>query len=99
MEFPHLRDLYGRINKQGFELAAVNYGDDKAIINKYAKEEKFTFPLLMNMSMKDDISKMYGVSAYPTTYVIDAKGKIVARFVGFDEDGLKKALKKLGAKP
>jgi hypothetical protein len=36
------------------------------------------------------------VVAYPTNYVVGKNGKIVARFVGFDEAGLKKALRSQG---
>ena len=38
----------------------------------------------------------YGVQAYPTNYVVDSKGKVVFRCVGFDEEGIKKALAQLG---
>jgi hypothetical protein len=40
----------------------------------------------------------YGVQAYPTNYVIDSTGKVVFRCVGFDPEGIKAALAKLGVK-
>ena len=40
----------------------------------------------------------YGVEAYPTNYVVDGTGKVIFRCVGFDEDGIKKALAGLGVK-
>jgi len=42
------------------------------------------------------LGKAYGVQAYPTNYLVDPEGKIVWRSVGFDEAGLKEALKKMG---
>jgi len=50
----------------------------------------------MNGKDKNDVAKVYGVAAYPTNYLLDANGKIVFRSVGFDEEGLKTALKELG---
>ena len=44
------------------------------------------------------VAGLYKVQAYPTNYVIDANGKIVAAFVGFDESSMKKALTGLGFK-
>ena len=43
-----------------------------------------------------DVAKHYGVMAYPTNYLVGADGKVLWRAVGFDEEGLKAALKKAG---
>ena len=40
----------------------------------------------------------YGVQAYPANYLVDSKGNVVFRSVGFDEEGIKKALAGLGVK-
>ncbi|HEY0867769.1 MAG TPA: TlpA disulfide reductase family protein [Fimbriimonas sp.] len=97
-EFPHLRDLYGRLKKQGFELVSVNYGDTVKQIDSYVKEGKFNFPIVRNNSAGVDVSKLYKVEAYPTNYLLDADGKIAARFVGYDKAGMDAALRKLGFK-
>jgi hypothetical protein len=44
------------------------------------------------------IFRDYGVRSYPTNYVIDSRGKVVFRCIGFDEQGIKKALADLGVK-
>lgn len=97
-ELPHLRDLYGRLSKQGFGMISVNEGDDAKTITDYAKKQKYTFPIVMSGHGGPDVSKLYHVTGYPTNYLVDAKGKIIARFLGFDEEGLKAALKKAGFK-
>ena len=38
------------------------------------------------------VAKKYKVTAYPTNYIVDSKGKIVWRGVGFDESALRGAL-------
>jgi peroxiredoxin len=95
---PHLRELYARLRPQGFQLIAVNEGDPAKTILDYAKTERLTFPMVRDDTSGHDITKRYGVQAFPTSYVLDGNGKIVATFVGFDEAGMKAALKKLGFK-
>lgn len=97
-ELPHLRDLYGRLKKQGFGMISVNEGDSAKVISDYAKTNKYTFPIAMNHQGGPDVIKMYKVQAFPTNYLVDGKGKIIARFVGFDEEGMKAALRKAGFK-
>ncbi len=46
----------------------------------------------------DKVSDQYKVQAIPTNYLIGSDGKILARFVGFDEDGIRKALEQAGVK-
>lgn len=76
--------------------------DDAATINKYAKENNFTFRIGMADKKAGggiyDVADKYGVMAYPTNYLVAPDGKILWRSVGFDEEGLRKALKDAGLK-
>jgi hypothetical protein len=60
-------------------------------------ENKFTFKIGMP-PQGYGIFNDYGVQAYPTNYLVDEKGNVVFRSVGFDEAGIKAALAKLGIK-
>lgn len=83
------------------ELIAVNNGDPKDRINQYVKDGSFTFPIAMGgpRNSKDyAVFENYGVQAYPTNYVLDSKGKVVYRDLGFDEKAIRAALEKLGVK-
>ena len=76
---------------------AVNAFDTDEQVQKYLKEGGFTFRVVMGGRGQDyTLGKAYGVQAYPTNYLVDSEGKIVWRSVGFDEAGLKDALKKMG---
>jgi hypothetical protein len=78
---------------------AVNYSDSAEVINKYVAEGKFTFKIVMGGSGSNyALGKAYGVQAYPTNYLVDSDGKIIWRSVGFDEQGLRAALEKMGLK-
>ena len=52
----------------------------------------------MNGKGGPDVVKMYHVEGFPTNYLVDSNGKIIATLVGFDEDAMKKALQKAGFK-
>ena len=78
-------------------MIAINNGDKKDVINSYVKENEFTFRVGMPPKGYGIFSD-YGVQAYPTNYLVDSNGKVVFRSVGFDEQGIKAALDKLGVK-
>jgi thioredoxin-like negative regulator of GroEL len=88
--------MYKGLKAQGMEYISVNQGDSAEVINKYAKETNFEFPIVMDKK-GGDIAKMYGVMAYPTNYLIK-DGKVFAKFVGFDEKAMKAAITKMGFK-
>ena len=96
MEMPVFVKLYKQLHDQGLELISIDDGDDKATVLKDAKDNGFNYLLGMNGSGKNNLMEVYGVDAYPTNFILDDKGKIVAVVVGFDEDALKAALKKVG---
>jgi hypothetical protein len=78
---------------------AVNANDEESVILKYVAEGKFTFPIVMGGGGSNyAVGKAYGVQAYPTNYLVGPDGKVLWRGVGFDEDGLRKALAAAGLK-
>ncbi len=101
-EFPHLKNLYTKLSHSGFELVAVNQGDSKEIVQKYVKEAGLPFKIGLggrSGQPENTVFKEYGVSVYPTNYLIDSTGKVIFRSAGFDEKGLKEALRKIGLTP
>lgn len=81
---------------------AVNGSDDAETINKYIAENKFTFQVGMadkRQGATYDVAAKYGVSAYPTNYLVDAlTGKVLWRGVGFDEKAIRDALAQVNVK-
>jgi peroxiredoxin len=82
--------MYGRYKDRGLEIIAVNAQDDEATIRKYVKEEGWSFRFARDPDHA--ISSAYGVTATPTNVLIDSRGNIVYKGVGFDETGLRQAL-------
>ena len=97
-EFPHLQSMFPGLEDQGFGYLSVNNGDKADRVSKFVKEFGYTFPIALNGSSESDVVAKYGVAAFPTNLVIAPDRTITARFVGFDEDGLKEAIRKLGLK-
>ena len=85
---------YGLVRKRGLGLAAISY-DSVAVLKNFADRKKITFPLLsdpdshiirafgiLNESVKPE-TVQYGIP-HPGTYILDAKGHVVAKY--FEED-------------
>ena len=83
-------------------LIAVNGFDKDDVINKYIEEKKFTFQVGMADKKEGgatyDVGLKYGVSAYPTNYLVDSGGKVLWRGIGFNEEAIRKALAEAGVK-
>lgn len=80
-EMPEIQALYERYGKNEDDLivlglATPNYGKEGSTddIKKFLSNNGYSFPVVM-----DDtglIPSMYGISAYPTTFMIDADGNV-----------------------
>ncbi|MGC4046635.1 MAG: redoxin domain-containing protein [Armatimonas sp.] len=96
-EMPVFEKLYRALKPQGFELLAVDNNDSADLLKKYISKNDLTFPIVMG---KPDTFDQYGVSSYPTNYLVSPEGKILWQGTGYDPSGtglgLKPALEKLG---
>ena len=78
---PEIQELYEKYDQNEEDLvvlgvATPNLGREGSAedIAKFLKDQGYTFPTVM-----DDtgfISAMYGISAYPTTFMIDVNGNV-----------------------
>ncbi|MDO6854746.1 TlpA disulfide reductase family protein [Cellulophaga lytica] len=91
--FPHLKELYKKYKKDGFEVVAIGTGDTEAKWKKAIKEDETVWYHVFdsNFSGKDKtdglgkVANDYGVIALPTTYILDENLIIVARTRGKEE--------------
>jgi thiol-disulfide isomerase/thioredoxin len=79
-EMPSMEALYRRFKGDGLEILAVNYRENKKTVDAFTEQFNLTFPVTLDLSGR--IGGLYGVGAFPTTYIIDREGKIVTRIVG-----------------
>jgi thiol-disulfide isomerase/thioredoxin len=73
-EFPLLEQLYKKYKPVGFTLLGVNVEDASADPGAWLKTTPVTFPVLFDR--KNEVSVLYGVSAMPTTVLVDRKGNV-----------------------
>ena len=89
---PHLQGLWSEVSSTRSDVVflAVNRGDSPEQIAEWWKEAGFTLRAVRQQGT--EVSQAFGVSAYPTNYVIGPDGKVLYRGVMFFEDRLRAAL-------
>jgi peroxiredoxin len=77
---PSLVKLYNEFKGQSFVVLAIDIQEQREIVNKYVKQEKLPFPILMDFT--GEVAFKYGVRAHPAHYLINGKGEMVASILG-----------------
>jgi peroxiredoxin len=80
-ELPALQSLHQELAHEGLEVVAVSVdaGDPESVA-RFARERGVTFPIVHDPG--EDVARRYGTTAWPTTFVIDRKGRRVYRVAG-----------------
>jgi thiol-disulfide isomerase/thioredoxin len=73
-EMPLLEQIQKKYAPLGFTLLGVNVEEDTAMMDTFLKDVPVTFPILLDPA--NGISKLYDVSAMPSTVIVDRKGNI-----------------------
>ena len=103
-EAPHLQKLYAEMKDKGLEIVAVNLGDTPQSVQKFIDQHKLTFKVVMGGDAEEgqrSVFSDYRVTAYPTSFLVDADGKVVWVMTGFEEESmetLRGELRKLGVR-
>lgn len=82
-EMPHLQALYERYLEQGLSVLAISQDDPRSQpkIGAFLRSQKLTFPILLDGDSR--ISRLFRVSAVPTTFLVSTEGRIVALHRGY----------------
>ncbi len=73
-EIPSLNNLRKKMQGKPFQLISVNYAEDKQHVSDFMKKVEVNFPVLLDTDGL--VSKNWGVSVFPATFVIGPDGKI-----------------------
>jgi thiol-disulfide isomerase/thioredoxin len=87
-ETPALNRLQKHIESRKGVILGVAADEDPAAYEKFLRDQGVIFPTYRDPSTKDNhspIAQTYGTSMYPETYIIDRKGKIARKFIGFQQ--------------
>ncbi|MRG47669.1 redoxin domain-containing protein [Chitinophaga sp. SYP-B3965] len=91
--FPHMKEVYAKYKSDKFEIYSISIDKDKAAWLKGLKEQDL--PWLQTLDTKNISQSGFAVTGVPTTYLIDPKGKILMKEVGFEPGGNSPLEKKL----
>jgi len=93
--FPHERSLVKRLQGKPFALIGVNSDPDKDYLAKRMKAENITWRSFWNgpLGTSGAIPAKWGVTSWPTIFVLDEKG--VIRFTNKRGEELDKAVDQL----
>lgn len=80
VEMPAMKHLEEALKGQLFAIVTVNLQESPKKIKKFFQEIKLEFDTLLDP--QGEISKLYGATQLPITYIIDKEGFIVARAIG-----------------
>ena len=73
-EMPLLEQLHARYEPLGFKLLGVNVEEGNVNAEAFLTETPVTFPILFDP--ENQVSKLYDVSAMPSTVLVDRQGNM-----------------------
>jgi hypothetical protein len=78
--------VYEKHRKNGFQIVAIDQAGDTEGARKFIRENSLPYRFVENGEGKEEVvQELFGIDAFPTSYLIDQTGKIVTVHVGFDE--------------
>ena len=86
--------LYNEYHGKGLNIISVSLDEFAEKWKQAIAQDKLTWTQVSNLKeMKDPIAIQYGVTQIPTTFLLDASGKVVA--IDLRNDDLKAKIKEL----
>lgn len=73
-EFPILDEMYRKYRPMGFTLLGVNVESETRDAERFLSATPVSFPIVFDR--ENAVSGRYGVSAMPTTLLVDRKGNV-----------------------
>ncbi|QEC44204.1 TlpA family protein disulfide reductase [Pseudobacter ginsenosidimutans] len=81
-EFPHLRTMLEKYNRDGFEIAGICLDNESALprVKEIIQENKITWPQRFEGKgfHSDTYRLLYGINSLPTVWLLDKSGRIVS---------------------
>ncbi len=79
-EIPHVKDLYQKYNKRGFEVVGISLDNTEDAVRKFNEKEKLPWGSIFNDSQKrgESLADYYGVISIPLAILVDREGRVVS---------------------
>jgi thiol-disulfide isomerase/thioredoxin len=79
-EMPSMERAWQAVKDEGIVLLAINVGETEEQIGNFTGKYPVTFPLLLDEDASG--TQRWPVQGLPTTYVVDAEGRLAFRAIG-----------------
>lgn len=83
-EIQHFVELYNQYKDQGLEIIGVSMDQSpQRIIPRFIEKNNINYTILFG---EDKVYDLYGgISAIPTTFIVDKNGNLVRKYIGYKE--------------
>jgi len=95
MGIPEFQALYEEYSAQGLEIVGIALDvEGAAVVKPFVERNGVTYPVVIGN--REIANKYGGIRGIPTTFIIDRKGRIVEKYVGYKaKEVFKSAIGKL----
>lgn len=83
--FPKIMDLYNEYNSKGFEVIGISVDRTNSISGWQKRIEEYRLPWLQYLDENGIEAKKDKIYTFPTTFLLDQSGKVLAKNIGFKE--------------
>jgi thiol-disulfide isomerase/thioredoxin len=90
IEMPSMEKLHQKFKDKDFAMVTINLQESASQVKAFFKEYKLTFTALLDST--GDVGIRFRINAIPTTFILDKKGRIIAKVVGPREWDSKKSI-------
>lgn len=79
-EMPFLQEISEEWSDKGLTVLAIDIGETPDRVKGFMQSYNLALPVLLDT--RRDVANKYGVSAYPTTFIVDKDGIIQRKIIG-----------------
>ena len=79
-EMPSMDRLYRGLRRERFELVAISVDEDRSVVEDFRDRHTLSFPILLDPERA--VANAYQTYRFPESFLIDARGRVVERYVG-----------------
>ena len=86
MELPRLEPIYQKYRDQGLSIIAVEHSRNREGAKKWLAQNPLSYPCLENGEGDAEmVYEFFQVSGFPTSYILDAQGRVLYKHFGYSE--------------